>query len=319
MTRRQFLKMGLGAAGALVLGRGAYSLWHERWDLHVTEWEVPLPRLPADLESLRLVLISDPHVSAHLPRDYAFSALQLSGQLGGQAILMTGDLLSAPPNLLKQYRKSFTEVAAPRGKYAVLGNHDFFYERSQPVIQFFRQTGWQVLGNQSAPLPGTDGRIWIVGVHDPVTGNDDLEQALARVPEKAVRVVLSHTPDLIESAAAADVDLMLAGHTHGGQVVLPFIGPPVVPSKYGAKYAWGLFDYRGTRMVVTRGLGMIQPLVRFNCPPEIAILNLYRGDRKLSQGGPERDFRPQIRRARHEPLWFTARHVMRTLRQKLRP
>ena len=310
MTRRQFTKILLGATAAYVTGRTIYFAGWERYDLHISQWRVPLPRLPADLEGLRLSLISDLHLSPGLSRNYVLSTLQVVSQLGAEAILLAGDVLSAVPSHLEQYRRAFTDVQAPAGKYAVLGNHDFLYHRSEPIVEFLNETGWQVLRNESLPLPATHERVWLVGVDDPVTSHDDLEKALADAPKQSVHVLLSHTPDLIEPAATAGVDLMLAGHTHGGQVVAPFLGPLVVPSQYGAKYAWGLFDYQGTRMVVTRGVGMVTPHIRFNCPPEIALLTLHRGDRELSAGGPERDFRPQIRRARS---------VVRRLRRRLRP
>jgi len=136
-------------------------------------------------------------------------------------------------------------------------------------------------------------------VDDPVTEREDLDKALAEVPDEAVSILLSHTPDIIEPATAAGVDLMVAGHTHGGQIVLPFIGPPVVPSKFGAKYAWGLFNHSGTRLAVTRGVGMITPRIRFRCRPEVVLLTLRRDDRKLSTGGPEHDMRPQVRQMRN--------------------
>jgi len=303
MDRRRFLRkakrIGLAGLGTYVLGRGAYCAFWEAYHLHVTRWDVPLPRLPGDLDGVRIALLSDIHISRRLPDDYLERTMRRLSELGAEAIMFTGDLAGGPLDPLPEYLDLLAEAQAPRGKYAILGNHDFFENRSGPVTEFLREAGWQVLRNQNAPLPGTKGRIRIAGVDDPVTEHEDLDQALAEVPEEAVCVLLSHTPDLIEPAAAAGVDLMLAGHTHGGQIVLPFIGPPVVPSKYGAKYAWGLFDYQGTRMAVTRGVGMIAPRIRFRCRPEIVQLTLRRDDRRLSAGGPERDLRPQVRRVRN--------------------
>jgi predicted MPP superfamily phosphohydrolase len=302
MTRRQFIRKAsksAGAAlGAYVVGRGTYCAGWERYHLRITEWTVPLPMLPPELDGLRIAHLSDIHIGPALREGYLEHALRRLNELRADAIVMTGDLLSVAPDCLPEHLALFSEVAAPRGTYAVLGNHDFFYERSGPVSEFLRKAGWRVLRNDSTPLPGTGGTVSVIGVDDPVTHHDDLGKALAGVPERAVRLLLAHTPDLIEPAASAGVDLMLAGHTHGGQVVLPSIGPPVVPSKYGAKYAWGLFDRDGTRMVVTRGIGMIHPYVRFRCRPEIVSLTLRAGEGHLSAGGPERDLRPQVRRLR---------------------
>ena len=302
MTRRQFIKKAskpaAAAVGAYVVGRGTYCAGWERYHLRVTQWTVPLPRLPAELSGLRIAHLSDIHIGPALREGYLERTLRRLNELRADAIVMTGDLLSVAADCLPQYLGIFSGVAAPRGKYAVLGNHDFFYGRSGPASDFLREAGWRVLRNESDLLPGTDGTVSVIGVDDPVTHHDDLSGALTGVPADAVRLLLSHTPDLIEAAASAGVDLMLAGHTHGGQVVLPFIGPPVVPSKYGAKYAWGLFDRDGTRMVVTCGIGMIRPCIRFRCRPEIVSLTLRAGEGHLSAGGPERDLRPQVRRLR---------------------
>ncbi|HEY3397195.1 MAG TPA: metallophosphoesterase [Armatimonadota bacterium] len=286
MTRKQFLKLGLGLAGAYVVGgTGARVLW-EKYDLRLTEWEVPLPRLPRDLEGLRVAHLSDLHLSPEVPFDYLVESLEKSSQLGADVVVLTGDILSTYYKLIEPYRAALAAVSAPRGKYAVLGNHDYFSRRTRAVVTMLQETGWTVLRNESVPLPGTGGRVWLLGLDDPVTGHDDMDKTMHGVPPEAVRVMLAHTPDVIGPAAEHHVDLLLAGHTHGGQVVLPFIGPLAVPSEYGAKYAWGLFDYAGTRLEVTRGVGLVPPRVRFNCPPEIALLTLRRGEWPLSAGNP---------------------------------
>jgi hypothetical protein len=254
--------------------------------------------LPADLHGLRLAHFSDLHIHPNLPAGYVDGALRVVADLAADLVVFTGDLLSAKGSFLQPHRAAFAAVQAPRGKYAVLGNHDYYYRRTEPVLEFFRETGWQVLRNEHLPVPGTEGRLSLIGLDDPVTGRDDFSQALRDLPAEALRLMLAHSPDIIETAAGHEVDLVLAGHTHGGQVVLPFLGPPAVPSEYGAKYAWGLFNCRGTRLVVTRGVGTVLPNVRFNCPPEVVLLTLARGDWPLSPGGPARDLRPYVRRAR---------------------
>lgn len=298
MTRRQFLKLTVGLAGAYVAGRATYCAAWEKYDLRLTQWAVPLPRLPADLHGLRLAHFSDLHVHPNLPPEYVDSVLRVIAGLGADLVVFTGDLLSAKATFLHPHRAAFAAVQAARGKYAVLGNHDYYFRRTEPVLDFLRETGWQVLRNENLLLPGTAGRVSLIGLDDPVTGRDDFSQALRDLPAETVRVMLAHTPDIIEAAAGNEVDLVLAGHTHGGQVVLPFLGPPAVPSEYGAKYAWGLFNCRGARLVVTRGVGTVLPNVRFNCPPEVVLLTLARGDWPLSAGGPARDLRPYVRRAR---------------------
>jgi len=295
MTRRRFIRLLSGVAGLYVVGRSTYFAVWERYDLRVTAWDVPLPRLPEQLNGLRIAHIADVHLCPELPYDYVASTMRLLSELGADALVFTGDLLSVGPKYLSAYLSMFSQPQAPSGKYAVLGNHDFVCNRSGPVTEFLHDAGWQVLRNRSVPLLGADGAVWVAGVEDMSTGRPNLQKALNGIPERAVRILLAHQPDFIDKAAPAGVDLMLCGHTHGGQVVLPLLGPPVVPSRYGARYAWGLFDRDGTRMQVTRGVGMISPRIRFNCPPEIAVLTLRRGDGKLPEGRAKRNLLPDLR------------------------
>ncbi len=273
MTRRHFLKLGLGLAGAYVAGRATYCAGWERFDLRLTRWTVPLRRLPAALHGLRIVHFSDVHINPLMPQDYALRALRAVAGIGADLVVFTGDLLSAPARHLSAYQRALWEIRAPLGKYAVPGNHDYKGRRSMQLNHFLQEAGWQVLRNESRPLSGK-GEAWIIGLDDPVTGRDDFDRAMDTVPLDVFRLMLVHTPDVVQAAAQCGTDLLLAGHTHGGQVVLPFVGPPLVPSDYGPQYAWGLYDRRGMRMEVTRGVGMTPPRVRFNCPPEIALLTL---------------------------------------------
>jgi predicted MPP superfamily phosphohydrolase len=297
MTRRQFLRLGLGLAGAYVAGRVTYCAGWEKHDLHLTRWTVPLRRLPAALSGLRVVHFSDVHILPTLPREYVRRALRIVADAGADLAVFTGDLLSAPLRYLSAYRQAFSQVHAPCGKYAVLGNHDYHGHRHERVIGFLRQTGWEVLRNESRRLPGS-AEAWLVGIDDPVTDRDDFTQAMEGVPVEAFHLMLAHTPDVVVPAAQYGGDLLLAGHTHGGQVVLPFVGPPLIPSEYGARYAWGLFDYGAMRMEVTRGIGMVPPRVRFNCPPEVALLTLVRDEQFPYHNGPTKSCGPWMSRAR---------------------
>lgn len=293
MTRRQFLKLaGLSAAAAYLGGRAAWFSRGEKYDLHLTEWEVPLARLPRDLDGLRLVHFSDVHLTPALSEDYQRRALHLAAGLPADAYCYTGDLLSTVPRYLRKRQALLEAFRGKRGQYAVLGNHDYFYGRRPAVVETLGRAGWQVLRNRSLPLPATGGRVWMVGVDDPVTGRDDLAAALEEVPRDAVRLALTHTPDLVAGLQPGQVDLLLAGHTHGGQVVLPLLGPPATNTQLPARYAAGLFNYRGTMLEVTRGVGVVQPYYRLNCPPEIALLTLRRGPLPAVGAEP----RPRTRR-----------------------
>ena len=275
MTRRRFLGVSAAAAGAYCLGRGEWFLRGEKYDLHLTEWDVPVPHLPAPLDGLRVAHFSDLHLTPEISQDYLASALGYLDSLHADAIFFTGDLLSSVPRYLAQWAPALASLSAPHGKFAVMGNHDFFFNRRDTVVRTWQESGWEILRNRNVAMSGTNSRVWIVGVDDPVTGREDVAQALVGVPPGVCRIGMGHSPDLVAELPPDSVDLLLCGHTHGGQIVLPLLGPPAVNAQLGAYYAWGLFNYQGTMLEVTRGVGMVHPLYRLNCPPEIALLTLH--------------------------------------------
>jgi predicted MPP superfamily phosphohydrolase len=297
MTRRHFLQAAGVATGAYLVGRGGWFLRGEKYDLHLTEWEVPVARLPRELDGLRILHFTDLHLTAAVSRRYLHEALAAMQRYPVDVICFTGDLLSTIPKFLRHFAPDLAALHAPRGKYAVLGNHDFFHGRRDAVVRTLQETGWEVLRNRSLLLPDSDGQVWVVGIDDPVTGREDVPQALEGVPSAVCRLGLGHTPDLVSRLSAGDMDLYLCGHTHGGQVVLPLVGPPVVNSQLGAHYAWGLFNYQGSMLQVSRGVGIVQPYYRLNCPPEIVISTLRAVDGALPTAG----FRPRIQRL--WPVW----------------
>jgi len=182
--------------------------------------------------------------------------------------------------------------------FAVLGNHDYYYKRNRHVVPILEDAGIRLLRNASALVKEGASALHVVGLDDPVTGHDDIEQALHGVPTGGCRIFLGHCPDVVDDVRRAGGDVLLAGHTHGGQINLPFIGPPAVPSRYGQRFAAGLVDFEGMPVFVTRGVGCVQPYLRFRCPPEVALLTLRKADWPLSSGGPETDLRPEVVRAR---------------------
>jgi len=139
-----------------------------------------------------------------------------------------------------------------------------------------REAGVPALVNQSIALKRGGDTIYLAGLNDPFTGAADFSRAFEGIPQGACVILMSHTPDIIDEAQARGAALVVAGHTHGGQVCLPFLGALIARSEYGRRYAHGLFYRDRTALLVTRGVGEIAPYVRFNCPREIAELTLRR-------------------------------------------
>lgn len=198
-------------------------------------------------------------------------------------IVLTGDFVSQP--FLRRNRERAASAAepcaqllrqmqAPYGRWAVLGNHDVLTVPDR-ITNALRGQDIQVLINQSVPIEGNRARFWLGGVDDELEGKPNLEAALHNIPSDECVVLLAHEPDYADHVAHYPVDLQLSGHTHGGQVRLPFVEPLYLPP-LGRKYIWGLYKIRELALYTNQGLGTVNLPVRMNCPPEITLLTLRR-------------------------------------------
>ncbi len=154
------------------------------------------------------------------------------------------------------------------GVYSVLGNHDWWLDGTA-VEKSLKKANIQVLKNENKKIKIEEKTLTIAGVEDLMTREPDVLKALKGAKEPII--LMTHTPDLFPQIPKS-VDLTLAGHTHGGQVSIPLVGAPIVPSHYGNKYAQGIIKEDGKEMYVTRGVGTSILSLRFNCPPEIVVI-----------------------------------------------
>jgi uncharacterized protein len=164
------------------------------------------------------------------------------------------------------------DLKARLGVFAVIGNHDSGYDSAR-VLRAFESVGINVLDNEVTELRLGHRSVWLVGVADAWTGRHDISGTLAQVPSKASTILITHHPDILNQIPER-VQLILAAHTHGGQVNLPLLGRLIVPSDYGRRYAAGLIKEEGKTMFVTTGVGTSILPVRFRVPPEIAVLTV---------------------------------------------
>ena len=169
---------------------------------------------------------------------------------------------------IERIAAALSKIKAPGGIYAVLGNHDWWYG-GENIATALEAVGIKVLANnsQTTNLNGTP--LCLAGVEDITTRRPNILQALKNCREDTI--LISHSPDIFPDVPQ-NVMLTLAGHTHGGQITLPLIGAPVVPSKFGQRYARGLIEEKGRKMIVSQGLGTSLLPIRFNTLPEIVIL-----------------------------------------------
>jgi predicted MPP superfamily phosphohydrolase len=217
----------------------------------------------------------------------------MTNELEPDLILLTGDFVTGSARYSVACGEELAGLEAPHGVYAVLGNHDNWTGPDQ-VAGNVAAGGVTVARDEAFAIEVGDGRVWLLGIED--TGYTagflggsfgdfqvawkgkslGLEQILETLPEDEPRLLLVHNPDFAEMLPRGCIDLTLCGHTHGGQVRLPFLGAPVVPSFFGDKYAGGLVQGPSSLVYVNRGIGIISPPLRFNCRPEITLLRLRR-------------------------------------------
>ncbi|MCJ7749637.1 MAG: metallophosphoesterase [Armatimonadetes bacterium] len=242
-------------------------------DVEVTRTDVYLERLPPAFDGYRVLHISDIHGGSSLYRTSVRERLAAADGIAADLVVFTGDLASHS-DAIEDAASALGELQARDGIVAVLGNHDYWMGEEK-VSGALAAVGVRVLRNEHMVVERGGERLYVVGVEDCCyVGRDDLPGALSGVPEGAPVVVATHSPDIVLKPLAARASAILSGHTHGGQVVFPWIGPLYVPTKLGRRRMSGLLSVGGTVLYVNRGLGEISPPMRLNCPPEIAVLTL---------------------------------------------
>jgi len=262
------------AAGAIILLAGGDFSFLPR-PAGITTVEVEILGLAPELDGLRIAALSDHHVGSLMTPRRAARRLNSLSRAAPDLIVELGDVTDMDPSYQPEAVAVIGEHRAPLGSFAVAGNFDVRCG-TDALGQLFAEVGVTYLENEAACVSVDGAELWIVGVGDPWTGQDDLEAALADVPAGAPVVLLAHSPDIVEQAAERNIPLMLSGHLHGGQVVIPFAGPVVGMSKYGTRFAWGHFQVGPTHLVVSRGLGEEAIPGRLFCRPEIVLVILRR-------------------------------------------
>jgi len=262
LSRRRFLFGGLAAA-AVVGPLGWFGAARETTDVEVVRRVVRIPGLPGRLDGLTAVQISDLHLGeigeVHHRMVRAVQALD------PELVVVTGDLVDdedmagAANDLLKRLRP-------PRGIWAVPGNWDHGAAAVSTLQRELQPANVRFLINAHARI---DDGFWIVGVDDPATGHDELPRAVAGVPAGAPRILLAHSPHIVQAVRQTPFDLILVGHTHGGQVNLPLINGVWLHQRPTRRYLQGFYDVQGSPLYVNRGIGTTTVPVRIGARPEV--------------------------------------------------
>jgi predicted MPP superfamily phosphohydrolase len=273
MLRRTALVVSL-----ICFALGAWAFAAEPSSLRVKEYWLSPPDWPAGRSGMKIALLSDLHVGAPYYRlGKLEEVVARTNAERPDLVLLAGDLVIqdvaggrfvAP----EEFAPVLGRLSAPLGVYAVLGNHDWWLDGPR-VRRALERAGIPVLEDRAVRIAEGGPPFWLAGISDFLEGPHDVEGTLAQVKDDAPVLAFTHNPDLFPQIPAR-VSLTFAGHTHGGQVYIPGLGRPIVPSRYGERFAIGHVVEGGRHLFVTPGVGTSIFPVRFLVPPEVSIVKL---------------------------------------------
>lgn len=259
---------------SLIIGVLLYGLVIEPMRLVVRETAITLPAWPVEFRDMRVTVFSDLHVGPpHITLARLRGIVEEANATEADLILMPGDFVETPLGWRmaepEEIAAELKRLRAKAGVFATLGNHDWWYDAAR-VRQAFEKEGIRVLDNQAVKIEHQGRAFWLAGFADKWAGHPNVEETLKQISDDAPVIAFTHNPDLFPSIPAR-VALTIAGHTHGGQIWLPFIGRPVISDD---PYPIGHIVEGGRHLFVTPGIGTSIFPVRFGAPPEISSLTI---------------------------------------------
>ena len=260
------------ASGLVQIARAAFA---EPYQLAVERRAVGLKRLPRELDGLKVVQLSDVHHGPLTSRAQIERAVEVANSLQPDLVALTGDYVSHERAYVQPCAEMLGRLRARRGVYAVLGNHDNWVDAAL-VTDLFSAEGIRVLKNEGLRFEDRGASFWLAGVDDTMVGLEDLPLALAGSRADEFKLLLAHNPVILRRAARSGVDLVLSGHTHGGQVA--WRNERSASGRVRRRILRGLARRGETQIYVTRGLGTVVLPVRYGCPPEVTLLTLRRAE-----------------------------------------
>ncbi|MGO9007741.1 MAG: metallophosphoesterase [Beijerinckiaceae bacterium] len=296
LSRRIFLHTAGGFVFAATSGLSSYAFAIEPgFRLDVTSYQLTPPRWPRAVR-LKAAIIADIHACEPLmPASRVRAIVDLANRAKPDIIFLLGDFNAghnfvSAPVMPEQWGEAIAGLSAPLGTYAVLGNHDWWHgplpsmrsDGGEAVRKALRNAGVNVLENAAVRLMMSNTAFWIAGLGDQMAhpaghrgfeGADDLSGTLGQIKDEAPVILLAHEPYIFRKVPDR-VSITLCGHTHGGQINLPLIGPAYARSRYGTDHIYGHIVEHGRHMIISAGLGTSYVPVRFMRPPELVFLAL---------------------------------------------
>ena len=275
-SRRRFLRTAQAAlfgAPVAVLGYGTFV---QRKQIHLREQRVEIPELPRDLDGLRIVQLTDIHLSPFLSRRELDYAVALANDSRAHLAVVTGDLITTSRDPLDDCLDSLAAVRADAGIFGCLGNHEIYAGAENYTARQGASRGIRFLRGEAVPLRFGGASLNLVGVDYQRTGRPYLRRAAGLVDPASYNVLLSHNPDVFPVAARQGYGLTISGHTHGGQVRVEILRVDLNVARFYTPYVDGLYRQGPASIFVSRGIGTIGIPTRLGAPPEVALLRLCR-------------------------------------------
>jgi predicted MPP superfamily phosphohydrolase len=276
VDRRKFLR-GLIAAPLLgVAGGAAYARLIEPYNYLISDIDVYLHNLPERFENFRITQLTDVHHSKIVGLNEIRRVVQLAQETKPDMFVLTGDYTTTYRRYIEPCAEALSALQAPEGVWAVLGNHDH-YTDPELTTRALRRSKIVVMNNSNTTITRGPDTLQLSGVDDWSWNAYDWQRTFDGLKKEVPIILLSHQPTVLDLAETKNVSLILSGHTHGGQVDIPFIGAPVRYATREMKYSQGLYRSGETQLYVSSGTGVIGLPVRFGVRPEIAVFRLKRG------------------------------------------
>ncbi len=275
ISRRDFIKTTGTVLSAAPLGITVMASAATAHDYQITRKTLYYPDLPSGLEGLRIAQLSDIHSGIYMTENQMRDIFRLTNEENPHLVTITGDLVDNSVSEIPALYRALEDLKAEYGIYACLGNHDH-YASAGAVSDAMIERGLHMLTNTHESIAINDETVSIFGVDDHESGSPKelrMQNATANMPEHGFRVLLSHRPDLFDDARNYNIQLTLAGHTHGGQVGFDVLGMPFYPIHLFHEYAKGLYDYGAHKAYVNVGIGMVGAPVRL-VKPELSVFEL---------------------------------------------
>lgn len=247
-----------------------YSFLEPYW-LEIKNIDITDEDIPEAFHELKIVFVTDIHHGPFCSRERVKKLVNTVNKLKPDMIFLGGDYVYRDNKYIKPVFEELKNLYAPEGKFGVLGNHDHWQSKSL-TLQSMKYAGIIDLDNRALWINRKGEKIKIGGVGDLMTDTQDLKPTVKDVKEKDFVILLSHSPDYAEELTDNKIDLMLSGHTHGGQITFFGLWTPFIPSKYGDRYRTGIINTKYTQLIVSNGTGTVIKPVRFCARPQILVL-----------------------------------------------